>query len=79
MKYIFVFFIVSLSMFAVWKIFTSAAIDRFLSNLSKKSSAVNIQEEFNSANSRAKNYERDLKKTQAQIDAEAKRLVKLKK
>lgn len=79
MKYIFFFFVVGLSAFAIWKIFTSAALDRFLSNLSKKTDASTIQSEFDIANKHAKNYNNTLNKTQQQIDAEKRRVSNIKK
>lgn len=79
MKYIFFFFVVGLSAFAIWKIFTSAALDRFLSNLSKKTDAKTIQDEFDSANKHAKCYHNSLNKTQQEVDAEKRRVSNIKK
>lgn len=79
MKYIFFFFIVGLSGFAIWKIFTNAALDRFLSNLSKKTDAKTIQSEFDHANKHAKCYHSELKRTEAQIAAEKRRVSNIKK
>lgn len=79
MKYLFFFFIVGLAGFAIWKIFTSAALDRFLSNLSKGTNAKTIQEEFDHAKKHAKCYHSHLEKTEAEIAAEKRRVGNIKK
>jgi hypothetical protein len=79
MRYILLFLFLGLTGVAIWKIFTSAAFDRFLSNLSKKTDASTIQSEFDIANKRANNYNSTLDKTQQKINAEKHRVSNIKK